>query len=275
MTAQKSPRLPSRATPETANGITRWAAARLRGRAPLQAPNGRERSSWCLFMSVWRNFGPGVALRVTTSKVRGALVPASAMPVAPTYDGPPRELSVLVDAARCDAAALQGAVEALARRGRSNWEVCVCQRPPLLPDMERALSSLRGGYSWVRIVSADGTVDKATVAQWTVQQSTGEFVALLAPGRTFDADAAAKLLALLRDDPRLESAVLLETDAGTDDGPNLPQGGDCRLVVQRKSRYLAAAQANWPLTAPALAKALCEARTALVETRRQSRPGDP
>lgn len=131
MTAEKSPRSRSRATPETANSITRWAESHPGGPAPLQAPNARKRSSWRLFISVWRNFGPGVALKVTTSKVRGALLPALAMPEAPTYNGPLRELSVLVDAARCDSAALLGAVEALARRGRSNWEVCVCQRRPL------------------------------------------------------------------------------------------------------------------------------------------------
>ena len=229
-----------------------------------------ERSSWRRFISVYRNFGLGVALRVTASKVRGVLLPASAMPDAPNYDGPHRELSVLIDAAGHDVATLQVMVEALARREQSNWEMCICERPPLPPDMRRALSGFRGGYPWISIVSTDQTVDKSTAAQWTVEQSTGEFVALLAPRRTFDVDTAAELLALLHNDPQIEAAMLLETDSGSIGPPKPPRWNDCRLLVQRKSGYLAVAPGEWPLIAPALAKALNEvgARTAIVAARR-------
>jgi hypothetical protein len=228
-----------------------------------------ERSPWRRFISVYRNFGLGVALRVTTSKVRGVLFPASGMPDAPTYDGPHRELSVLIDAAGHDVATLQVIIEALARREQSNWEMCICERHPLRADVGRELSRLRGSYPWIRIVSTDPTVDKSTAAQWTVEQATGEFVALLAPRCTFDAAAAAELLARLYNDPEIEAAMLLETDNGSVGPPKPPQSGDCRLLVQRKSGYLAAAPGKWPLTAPALAKALDEvgARTAIVSAR--------
>lgn len=228
-----------------------------------------ERSSWRRFISIYRNFGLGVALRVTTSKVRGALLPASAMPHAPTYDGPHRELSILIEAAGRDVATLQVIIEALARRKQSNWEICICARPPLRPDMGRVLSRFRDSYPWIRIVSTDQTVDKSTAAQWTVEQSTGEFVALLAPRYTFDADAATELLARLHGDPQIEAAMLLATDSGSVGPSKPPRWGDCRLLVQRKSRYLAAAPQEWPLTAPALAKALDEvgARTAIVAVR--------
>jgi glycosyl transferase family 2 len=225
-----------------------------------------ERSSWRRFISVYRNFGLGVALKVTISKVRGVLLPASAMPDAPTCDGPQRELSIFIDAAGHDVATLQVIIEALARRKQSNWEMCICAHPPLRPDIGRVLSRFRDKYPWIRIVSTDQAVDKSTAAQWTVEQATGEFVALLAPQHTFDADAATELLARLQRDPQIAAAMLLETDSGSVGPSKPPRWDDCRLLLQRKSQYLAAAPQEWPLTAPALAKALDEvgARTAIV-----------
>jgi hypothetical protein len=223
-------------------------------------------SSWRRFVSVYRNFGLGVALKVTTSKVRGMLLPASAMPDAPTYDGPRRELSVVIDAAGHDLAALRVIIDALAKREQSNWEMCICERHPPPPDVGQALSGFRANYSWIRIITTDQRVDKLTAAQWTVEQSTGEFVALLAPRWTFDAAKAAELLARLYDDPRIEAALLLATDSGSVAPPKAPRSVDCRLLVQRKSGYLVAAPGKWPLTAPELAQALHEAgaRTAMV-----------
>jgi hypothetical protein len=135
-------------------------------------------------------------------------------------------------------------------------------------ELERALSRLRGTKPWIRVVSADGSVDDVTAAQWTVEQSTGEFVALVAPGYIVDADAIARLLDILRVEPRVEAAILVERvrDSG-DLGAQLHS--DCRLLVQKKSRYLATSSGRWPLTAPAVAKTLeAGAPIAIVAARR-------
>jgi hypothetical protein len=214
---------------------------------------------WRRFVGAYRNFGLGVALRVAASKVRGVLHPASAMPEAPTYDGQRRELTLLVDAAEHEPVALQRLLEALAGRGRSDWEICISERSPLRLEVAHVLSRFRGACPWIRIVSADGSVEKSKALQWTVEQSTGEYVGFLAPGWTFDADAVAGLVTLLRNDARVEAAMLLAPDVGAAALPKRPRWGDCRLLAQRKSTYLDAAPAAWSLGAPVLAKVLEDA----------------
>jgi hypothetical protein len=92
-----------------------------------------------------------------------------------------------------------------------------------------------------------------------VEQATGQFVALVAPGHIPEADVLAMLLARLRDDPEIEAAVLVGAD-GVSGGPSLPVvWADCRVLLQRKSGYLATLAGRWLLAAPALAKDLDEA----------------
>jgi cellulose synthase/poly-beta-1,6-N-acetylglucosamine synthase-like glycosyltransferase len=104
-------------------------------------------------------------------------------------------------------------------------------------------------------VSADGSVDDVTAAQWTVEQSTGEFVALVASGYIVNADAIGRLLRRLRSEPRMEAAILVEPVNDLGDLGAQPHS-DCRLLIQKKSRYLATSSGRWPLTVPAVAKTL-------------------
>jgi hypothetical protein len=210
------------------------------------------------FVTAARRFGLNVAIRVAYSKVRGRLLPALALPDEPVYHHAPRELSVLIGAEQ-DAATLEAVVQVIAEQGGSDWEVCVSGRPAMGPELGRALSRLRGAKPWIRVVPADGSVDDVTAAQWTVEQATGEFVAFVAPGYIVDADAIARLLDRLHGEPRMEAAMLVGRVSGSSALAAQPQFSDCRLLVQKKSRYLAMSAGRWPLTAPALAKTLDEA----------------
>ncbi len=208
------------------------------------------------FVAVTRDFGLAVAMRVAYSKVRGRLCPALALPDAPIYNTRRRELSVLLGTAGQCAATLDAVVEVLAGRGGSDWEVCICERSPVAPNMARTLARIRGTLPWIRIVTTDKSVDDATAAQWTIEQATGQFVALVASGYLPDTGAITRLLTQLQNDSGLIAAVLIATE----EGQGLPaRWAGCRLVLQRKSGYLAALSERWPLTAPALAKYLDEA----------------
>jgi hypothetical protein len=220
----------------------------LNGRSPLRR-----------FVTAFRDFGFVVAMRVAYSKVRGRLCPALALPDAPVHNAGHREVSVLLSTAEQGAATLDAVVEGLAGRGGSDWEVCICERSPVEPEMARALARFRGTQPWIRIVTADESVDGATAARWTVEQATGQFVALVAPGYTPDAGAIARLLNRLHNDSGINAAVLAGTDSGSGSPPSPVPWADCRLLLQRKSGYLAALPGRWPLTAPALAKDLDEA----------------
>lgn len=211
------------------------------------------------FVTAACRFGLNVAIRVAYSKVRGRLFPALALPDKPDYHHAPRELSILIRAAEQDAATLEAVVQVITERGGSDWEVCVSGRPALGPEVRRALSRLRGAKPWVRVVPADGSVDDLTAAQWTVEQATGEFVAFVGPGYIVDADAIARLLDRLRGEAGMEAALLVGQVSGSGALAAQHQFSDCRLLVQKKSRYLAMSAGRWPLTAPALAKTLDEA----------------
>ncbi len=87
----------------------------------------------------------------------------------------------------------------------------------------------------------------------------GQFVALVAPGYTPDAGAIAKLLAQLHDDSGIDAAALAGADSGSGSPPSPVRWADCRLLLQRKSGYLAALPGRWPLTAPVLTKNLDKA----------------
>ncbi len=218
-----------------------------------------DRSQLRRFVTVSRDFGFAVATRVVYSKVRGMLCPALALPDPPVYNARHREVSVLLSTAGQGAATLDAVVEVLARRGGLDWEVCVCERSPVEPEMARALARLRGTQPWIRLVTTDESVDAATAARWTVEQATGQFVALVAPGYTPEAGAIARLLARLHNNSGIDAAALAATDRGSGGPPSPLRWADCRLLLQKKSGYLAALSGRWPLTAPALAKDLDEA----------------
>jgi hypothetical protein len=218
-----------------------------------------DRSPLRRFITVSRDFGLAVAMRVAYSKVRGRLCPALALPDAPAYNAKHREVSVLLSTAGQGAATLDAVAEVVAERDGLDFEVCICERSPVEPEMARALARLRGTQPWIRIVTADESVDDATAARWTVEQATGQFVALVAPGYTPKAGAIARLLARLHNDLGINAAVLAGTERGLGSPPSFVPWADSRLLVQRKSGYLAALKGCWLLTAQAVAKDLDEA----------------
>jgi hypothetical protein len=218
-----------------------------------------DRSALRRFVTAFRDFGFTIALRVTFSKVRGWLCPASALPGAPVYTARQRQVSILLSTAEQGAATLDAVVGVLSTRGELDWEACVSERSPVDLEMARALAHLRGMQPWIRVVATDKSIDDAMAARWTVEQATGQFVALVAPGYTPRADAIAGLLARLQNDPGIDAAVLIGTDTSSGRPPSRVRWADCRMLLQRKSGYLAAVAGRWILTAPALAEHLGEA----------------
>jgi hypothetical protein len=212
-----------------------------------------DRSTLRRFVKAWRDFGLDIAMRVAYSKVRGGFRPALALPGPPVYSRH-REVSVLLSTAEQGPATLHAVVEALALRSGLDWEVCICERSPVGTEMARALARWRGTKPWIRIMTVGQSVDAEMAARWTVEQATGEFIALVAPGYTPKAGAIAKLLVRLRNDSAIEAAVLTGTDNDVDE-PRVRRD-DCRLLLQRKRAYLAARSEHWPLAAPALARDL-------------------
>ena len=219
-----------------------------------------DRSPLRRFFTVSRDFGFFIAMRVAYSKVRGRLWPALALPDVPAYNAGHRAVSVLLSTAGQAAATVDAVVEALAQRGLLDWEVCICERSPVEPEIAGALARVRGTQPWIRIVTAGEFIDDATAARWTVEQATGQFVALVAPGYTPKADAINRLLARLQNDSGIDAAVLVGTDRDLGGPSSLDASADCRLLLQRKSGYLAALGGRWHLAASVLAKELDEAR---------------
>ncbi|MGH6838734.1 MAG: hypothetical protein ACREDT_08020 [Methylocella sp.] len=215
-----------------------------------------DRSPLRRFVTISRDFGFGVAMRVAYSKLRGRLCPALALPDAAACNARHREVSVLLSTAEQGAATLDAVVEVLAGRDSMDWEVCICERRPVEQQMAGAVARLRGTQPWIRVVTADQSVDDATAARWTVEQATGEFVALVAPEIAPTADAIERLLARLHNDSGIDAAVLVGTDRDSGGPPSLDASADCRLLLQRKSGYLAAPAGRWHLVASALAKDL-------------------
>ncbi len=168
------------------------------------------------FVAVTRDYGLAVAMRVAYSKVRGRLCPALALPDPPLYNTGRREVSVLLGTAGQGAATLDAVVEVLAGRGGSDWEVCVCERSPVSPEMARVLARIRGTQPWIRIVTTDEFVDDATAARWTAEQATGQFVALVAPGYLLDNGAITRVLAQLHNDSGLDAAVLIGAEGDSE-----------------------------------------------------------
>ena len=104
------------------------------------------------FLKVSRNFGLAVAVKVTYSKIRGVLYPALALPDGRVYDHPPRQVSFLIDTAEHDAATVNAVVDVIGAHDAGTWEICICERPAVAPEMARLLERLRGTQPWIRIV---------------------------------------------------------------------------------------------------------------------------
>jgi len=209
----------------------------------------RDRSPFDLFIRVCRKFGMRTAVRVAYFRLRGRLFPALALPDPSLPNIAPHELSVLLDTAEHDAVTISSIVDLAASRGKSDWEICICERVPLEPGMARAIARCRGKAPWIRIVAADLGVEEAVAAQWTVEQATGEYVGLVARGYAPKLESFSELLARLRDSQAFDAAALVS--ANTE-----PANSGCRLLLQRKSEYLAAFKGRWPLAAPDLASTL-------------------
>jgi hypothetical protein len=209
----------------------------------------RERSQWTLVVRVYRNFGFWTAIRVVYFRVRGILFPTLALPDPSVPVRAPHEVSILLNSAEHDAALLDAVVDLLAGREKSDWEICVCARPSAQPDMLQALDRHHGKQPWIRVVMTDGVVDDETAAQWTIEQSTGVYVAFIAPDYSPQFDAIERCVSLVCNRSDLDAAAVVKT--GTDG-----HQGRCGLVLQRKSKYLEVFQGQWTLRAPAVVDAL-------------------
>jgi hypothetical protein len=210
-------------------------------------------------VTAFRDFGFIVTVRVLYSRVRGRIVPAWALPDAPVYSAGHREISILLSTAEHDAATLDAFIEMLAHPRGLGWELRICERAPAEPETVCVLAKFRGTQPWLRIVTADKSVDELMAARWTVEQATGQFIALVAPGYTPEAEAIAKLLSRLQNDSEVDAAVLVGADRCSGSPPSRVQRANCLLALQRKSGYLAAFDGRWPLTAPDLANDLAKA----------------
>ena len=200
-----------------------------------------------LFRKVRRNFGLAAAIRVSFFRLRGALIPALALPPPPAPTGW-RDVSILLDAAEHDVATLEGVIDLLADRNRQDWELCIRAHEPLTAEKAEALARWRGAEPWIRVVAAAASVDAVTAAQWTVEQATGRYLALLAPAGAPRFEAFATLLERLRSEPEIKAAALVGGD-GAPAGRFGQTGPDCRLLLHRKAEYLAFFQGRWPLAA--------------------------
>jgi len=217
------------------------------------------------FITASRAFGVGVAMRVAYSRIRGMIWRDLALPEVPAGDPSPRELSILLRSDEHDAATLGAVVEAIASRGRLDWEICLSARLPAQPQTARALACLRATHPWIRVVSTDQSVDEATAARWIAEQATGEFVALLSAGCRPDAQVIEALLAGLRAGTGQHAAVLVESGSSMTDGPSSGRLPGVRLVVQRKSAFLAFLPRSH-ISATALAGELDPAGVSVVRT---------
>jgi hypothetical protein len=221
-----------------------------------------ERSPLHALVAITRNFGLIITMRVIYSKIRGLLVPALALPRASPHVATQRELSVLLSTLEQSAATLNTTIEAIVGHRSSNWELCICERTPTTPEMARVLDRWRGTQPWIRIITSNERINLATAAQWTVEQASGEFVALVAANYSANADVIEKLLTYLRNDTEIGVALIVSADNACDASSPLAMAAECRLLVQKKAAYLAAFPQQLQLGASAVASMLHEAGVA-------------
>jgi hypothetical protein len=213
------------------------------------------------FIGVWRNFGLLTATRVAYSKLRGLLWPSLALPTQPKYEIR-REVSFLLSTAEHDPAVLQTVVHLLAKRGDARWEVCISEHSPTDSEMAGVLARVRGTQPWIRIVTMAENCDPETATRWTMEQATGEFVALLGRKYIPEAKAVAGLLGRLRDDPAIGAAAVVGPEPLSTVSPSPSEAADCLLLVQRKSAYLSAFSGERGFAAPEAARGLAESGVA-------------
>jgi hypothetical protein len=223
-----------------------------------------ERSPLRRFIVVRRRFGLAVAARVAYSRVRGILFPSLALPDQPPYNAAHRELSVLLDAKEHSVTDLNEAVAALAGRSGWGWEICIRAYTSADREMAGALARLRGSNPWIRVVQSDETVDHATAAQRTLEQATGQFVALVAPGCRLQPEVMGGLLARLRNGPGNTAAVVAGTAQQPGGGPRQRLSAECCLLLLSKADHLAVGPVPWLLTARSVAEHLAQAGAATV-----------
>lgn len=220
----------------------------MKGRSPLHA-----------FVAITRNFGLMIALRVTYSKIRGWLCPWLALTRPPLRAVGPRELSVVLSTVGQSATTLNAMVDIVAEQSASNWEICICECLPTSPEMASALERWRGTQAWLRIITSDESVNEATAARRTVEQTTGQYVALVAWDYTPNATTFEKLLDHLRDNAEICAAFLVGTDNAHGHPPLPTAATECRLLIQRKAIYLATFSQRMELSVTSAASTLSAA----------------
>jgi len=200
-------------------------------------------------LAVWRAFGLSVACNVVVSKIRGKLNPTAALSESPVYASR-RLLSFLMRVEEHDAATLRAVAEAVRASGGALEAVFCMPSSILASDASSLVMRLRGACAWLRFVTAKDGVDEATVASWTVEQATGQYVVFVAKSFVLTAFDVSCLLARLEDDEDPLAVGLFAMDAS---GRPL---GAVHLLALRKSFYLARFPASFPMTASALFEAL-------------------
>jgi hypothetical protein len=218
-----------------------------------------DRSALGRFLLTCRRFGLLVAVNVARSKLRGWLFPATALPDRPPRAQRARDLAILLDAAEHAADDLDGIIGAIAGSASSSWEICICERRPVSPDIAQALARWRGRHAWLRIVSSDPEIDAVTAARLTLEQATGRFVALVAPGYAVGSEALAALLARLREEPEQRAAALGTGVRHHRHPPRRRLAAGCRLLMLRKADYLLLPKMAGLLSARTVAAHLDEA----------------
>lgn len=207
---------------------------------------------------VRRTYGVHVAWNVIRSKILGALRPSAALPSPPAYTAC-RRLSFLIRVEEHEPATLEAVVKAV-RCARGALDVVVCAGSSTRAVEASSLASrLRGACPWIRVVSATAAVDEGTAASWTVEQATGQYVAVLARGfAPTQADFARLVETLERDCNSLAVGLFSAGDADAPRGPVL-------LLALRKSFYLAEFPLTFPMTAPVLFETLARSGTPATE----------
>jgi hypothetical protein len=209
------------------------------------------------FLTISRQFGLSVAMKITYSKVRGRLRPNLALPKEPVYSMGQRQVSILLSTVEQSVSTFNAVVDGIARRSTADWELCICACYPLPPEMAPTLARLRGTRPWIRIVTTGESVAEGVAARWTAEQATGQFIAVVAPGYALEPEAVTRLLDVLRDDRTKDAAVLLATESGSSGVPPGVARTNCRLLLEKKSQFLTALPCL--LSAPAVARHLEEA----------------
>jgi hypothetical protein len=190
-------------------------------------------------------------LRVVYFRLRGILFPALALPDPSVPIDYPHDITIILSAKDHCAELIEGVVGFLLERGREDWELCLGAQMPLTPDHAQAIARHRGARPWIRIIDAEATVATGTSAQWTIEQATGEYVALLAPNPAPRLDVLAKLLPRLRDSAECAAVAMMSTE------------NEAAVVLLRKSNYLAWFHGEWALTAREAFKRLGDRKCAI------------